>query len=66
MVVTRVSDMPIYQVYCLDVEGRKVEIKEIDARSDNDAILMAQSLNGLRQCEIWRGQRLIAEVRKFA
>jgi hypothetical protein len=58
--------MQDYRLYCLDLEGRSVEAKEIEAGSDEDAIRQAQSLPGLRQCEVWRGHHLVARVTEFS
>src|SRR3569833_4020355 len=55
-----------YRVYCLDVHGRGVEAKEIEAPSDEEAVRKAQSLTGLRQCEVWRGHDLVAKITDFS
>lgn len=58
--------MPDYRVYCLGHEGMSVEAEEIEARSDEEAILRAEGLKGFSQCEIWRGHHLVAKVTAFS
>jgi|1186.fasta_scaffold655539_1 hypothetical protein len=57
--------MSEYRVYCLDLEGRGLDVQLIDALNDKEAIRKAQALDGLRQCEVWSGNRLIAKVTRF-
>jgi hypothetical protein len=54
-----------YGVYCLDLEGRNVEAQSIAASSDEEAVRQARALKGLRQCEVWRGHRLVAKITEF-
>ena len=54
-----------YKVYCLDYEGRNVEAQAITASTDEEAIREARALQGLRQCEIWRGRHLVAKITNF-
>ena len=54
-----------YRLYCLDDEGKSVEARSLAAPSDEEAIRRAAALPGLRQCEVWRGNRLIAKVTDF-
>jgi hypothetical protein len=51
-----------YHLYCLDHGGKSVEAQLITAESDEDAVAQARALKGLRQCEVWRDNRLIAQV----
>jgi hypothetical protein len=55
-----------YRVYWLDLHGKSVEAKEIEAASDEEAVRKAQTLTGLRQCEVWRDKRLVATVTDFS
>ena len=55
-----------YRVYCLDHEGRSVEVQEITAATDEEAIRQASALKGLRQCEVWRGHHLVAKISDFS
>ena len=54
-----------YRIYCLDHFGVDVDVRPIVASNDEDAIEQARALKGLRQCEVWRGKRLIATVTEF-
>jgi len=58
--------MPDYRVYCLDREGRSVEVQDITASTDEEAIRQARALRGLRQCEVWRGHHLVAKISDFS
>ena len=57
--------MSEYRVYCLDLEGRSVDVQVIDARDDVEAVEQARALEGLRQCEVWQRNRLIAKITEF-
>jgi hypothetical protein len=54
-----------YRVYCLSSGGLNVEAKSITASSDEEAIQQVRALDGLRQCEIWRGKHQVATVTDF-
>ena len=57
--------MAEYRLYCLDKDGKDVDAHFITAANDEDAIGQAKALEGLRQCEVWRVNRLIATVTRF-
>ena len=57
--------MPDYHLYCLDHDGRDVETEMIQAPSDEEAVMKAQALKGLLQCEVWRNNRLVARITDF-
>lgn len=55
--------MPDYRLYCLDDSGRIAEAAhDIDARSDDEAIVLARAKRLLVDCELWQGNRLIAQI----
>ncbi len=58
--------MSEYRVYCLDQQGKSVEVQEIAASTDEEAIRQARALKGLRQCEVWRGHNLVAKITDFS
>ena len=58
--------MQEYHVYCLNLEGRSVDTKQIMAASDEEAVRKAQGLKGLRQCEVWSERRLVARITEFS
>jgi hypothetical protein len=57
--------MQEYKLYCLDHDGRNVEVEAIVAASDEQAVRQANALSGLRQCEVWRGHHLVARITDF-
>lgn len=57
--------MAEYRLYCLDAEGVSVAAEWIEASSDGEAIDQARLLQGVRQCEVWQGSRLVATLRDF-
>jgi hypothetical protein len=57
--------MQEYKLYCLDHEGRNVEVEAIMAASDEEAVRQATALSGLRKCEVWRGHHLVARITDF-
>jgi hypothetical protein len=37
----------------------------IEAAGDSEAVEQAKALQGLRQCEVWQGNRLVATLTEF-
>lgn len=58
--------MAEYKIYSLDAEGKIVTVQELEAWTDDEAILKARTMQGLRKCEVWQGNRLVAAVSDFA
>jgi hypothetical protein len=56
------SDCPDYKLYCLDGDGKITRSDWIDAQSDDEAVEIARAMNKSVDCEIWRGNRLVARV----
>jgi hypothetical protein len=56
------SDRPDYKLYCLGGDGKITAADWIDAESDEKAIAIARALKKDVDCEIWRGNRLVARV----
>jgi hypothetical protein len=54
--------MPDYRLYCLDDLGKIAEGEWIEAKSDDEAIVMARAKRLSVDCELWEGNRLIAQV----
>lgn len=54
--------MPDYRLYCLDGTGRIASAEWFDARSDDEAIVLVRAKQLPGRCEIWKGNRLVAEV----
>jgi hypothetical protein len=52
----------IYRVYCFDLASNMVTADFIKAVSDADAIAKAQAAGFGTKCEIWLGNRLVAQL----
>ena len=58
-----ISEPPIdYRVYCYDGSKMKLTGDLIQASSDEDAIAKAEARAFGSRCEIWDGNRLVAEL----
>jgi hypothetical protein len=51
-----------YRVYCFDAEHRTVSADLIEAANDEEAIAIAKAQGFGTKCEIWRGNRLVAQL----
>jgi hypothetical protein len=51
-----------YRVYCFDGERMTVTGEFIEAASDEEAIARAVARDFGSRCEIWEGNRLVAEL----
>jgi len=56
------SDRPDYKLYCLGDDGKIIAADWIDADNDEDAIAIARAMEKDLDCEIWKGNRLVARV----
>jgi hypothetical protein len=56
------SDRPDYKLYCLGNNGKITRSDWIDADSDGKAIAIARAMEKSVDCEIWKGNRLVARV----
>lgn len=56
------SDCPDYKLYCLGGDGKITAADWIDAESDEKAIAIARAMEKSVDCEIWKGNRLVARV----
>jgi len=56
------SDCPHYKLYCLGGDGKITRSDWIDAQSDDEAIAIARAMEKSVDCEIWKGNRLVARV----
>ena len=52
----------IYRVYCYDAEHKVVTADWLKAASDEEAIAKAQMAGFSSKCEVWDGNRLVAEL----
>lgn len=53
---------PNYRVYCYDGAARTVSGDQIDAADDAEAIAIVRSRGFGSKCEIWQGDRLVAQL----
>jgi hypothetical protein len=53
---------PEYRLYCLNEEGKIARADWIDAQDDDEAIAIARSMEKSVECEIWKGDRLVARI----
>lgn len=60
-----IGGMAKYRLYCLNADGMSVAAEWIEAASDGEAVQQARALQGLRQCEVWQGNRLVAALTEF-
>ena len=54
--------MPSYRYYCLDGAGHLHGADWFDAASDEEAVAFVQEKHPDGRCEVWDGQRLVAEI----
>ena len=52
----------IYRIYCYDAAEKSVSADEIEARSDEEAIALVEAEGFGSRCEIWDGDRLVAQL----
>jgi hypothetical protein len=62
---TGVATMPDYRLYCLDGANKISRAEWIDAKSDEDAIVIARSHEKPVNCELWLSNRLVARIPAF-
>jgi hypothetical protein len=60
--VTISDGQKIYRVYCFDGSAMTVSSDFIEASSDAEAIAKATAAGFGSKCEIWDGNRLVAEL----
>ena len=53
-----------YRVYCFDGVNKIVSADMLQAISDEDAIAQAEARGFGTKCEIWEGQRLVAQLQE--
>jgi len=56
------SDCPDYKLYYLGDDGKITRSDWIDAQTDEEAVAIAQAMEKNVDCEIWKGNRLVARV----
>ena len=51
-----------YRAYCFDAALHVVRVDEIEAAADQEAIASAEATGFGDKCEIWLGDRLVAQL----
>lgn len=51
-----------YRLQCKDEAGTSFTTEWLDAKSDDEAIVLARSRKLHGQCELWSGNRLVATI----
>jgi hypothetical protein len=54
--------MPEYRLYCLGGDGKIEHRHDIEAESDEDAIMIARSKKLPVKCELWERARKVAVI----
>ena len=54
--------MPTYRVFLLGPKGRFIGSRDLQAESDEEAIVAARELKLPCKCELWERARVIAEL----
>ena len=55
-----------YRVYCFDEVHKALSNDLIEAANDDEAIAMANAANFGTKCELWEGDRLVAQMESRA
>jgi hypothetical protein len=56
------SQLKSYRIYCYDARMKTVNSDFIDAANDDEAIAGAEARGFGSKCEIWDGNRLVAQL----
>ena len=51
-----------YRLYCLDGAGRFTKAHEINADTDEDALIRAREIEHHVSCELWQKDRKVADL----
>ncbi len=54
--------MADYRLYLLDEKGKIASAEWLEAKGDDEAIIVVRSRKCGQKCEIWKGQRHVADV----
>ena len=57
--------MTDYRMYCLDDSGKIREADWIEAKSDDEALVLVRARKLPFACEIWAGNRLVGRTVPF-
>lgn len=54
--------MAYYRLYCLSGDGRISAAEEIEAATDDEAIVLARRMEKPTTCELWQRDKLVATI----
>jgi len=54
--------MSDYRLYCLNDDGKIKEASWIEAKSDDEALIMVRAKKLPTECELWLGNSLISRI----
>ncbi len=57
--------MPDYRLYCLGAGGKIAKAEWIEAKSDDEAIVLVRVKKMPFDCELWRGDQMIERISAF-
>ena len=60
------SENKIYRVYCFDGVQKSLTHDLIKAATDEEAIAIANAMDYGTKCELWEGNRLVAQLESRA
>ena len=53
-----------YRVYCFDIDRKAVSADFLNAATDQEAIAKTREAGFGSKCEIWEGERLVAQLER--
>ena len=59
---SREAEMSQYRIHLFDMAGKLIESREIEARTDGDALLVAGRVQASTDCEVWARNRRVGTV----
>ncbi len=54
--------MTDYRLYCLDRVSKIESAEWLQAKSDDEALVLVRSMKKTINCELWDGNRLVARI----
>jgi hypothetical protein len=54
--------MAEYRLYCMDVLGQIGHVEQLEAQDDEEAVSLACAKKLSVACEVWDGDRLVAQI----
>ena len=54
--------MTDYRLYCLSASGKITEAEWIEAKTDDEALVIVRARKLPFECELWAGNRLVGRI----